>query len=193
MSTRAVRTLSTIAARIEALTTRVGRVVAYLTIVTVLVCFASVYLRYALGVGFVWLQESYVWTHVTAIMFGSSYALLQGGFVRVDMLYERMTARRKAWIDLFGTVGFMGPFVCMLAVSGWSFFDASWRMNERSAYESGLPATYLLKGTLLAFAGLVGLQGIAMACRCMVVLLSPVSHEPSRTVDDGVRIKRVSR
>jgi TRAP-type mannitol/chloroaromatic compound transport system permease small subunit len=162
--------LVAIADRLDALATGVGRVVAYFTVATVAICFLNVYLRYAVGIGFVWLQESYVWTHVAAIMFGSSYALSQGAFVRVDPFYSRMSERGKAWVDLFGTIVFLGPFVWMMGYSGWSFFLASWKMDERSAYESGLPAIYLLKGTLLIFVALVALQGCAILCRCVLAL-----------------------
>jgi TRAP-type mannitol/chloroaromatic compound transport system permease small subunit len=64
----------------------------------------------------------------------------------------------------------------MMGTSGWQFFLSSWRMSERSAYESGLPGVYLLKGTMLAFVALVSLQGIAIACRCLLTLLG---HAPS--------------
>ena len=107
-------------------------------------------------------------------MFGSAYALLQNAFVRVDPFYNRMTPRGKAWVDLFGTVAFLGPFVLMMGTSGWQFFLSSWRMGERSAYESGLPGVYLLKGTMLVFVVLVGLQGIAIACRSILTLLGYV-------------------
>jgi len=163
--------LLAVADRLDAVATGVGRVVAYFTVATVLICFLNVYLRYAVGIGFVWLQESYIWTHVAAIMFGSSYALSQGAFVRVDPFYSRMSERGKAWVDLCGTIVFLGPFAWMLAFSGWSFFLASLRMDERSAYESGLPAVYLLKGTFLVFVALVALQGIAIICRCVLTLL----------------------
>lgn len=165
-----------VADRLDALSTGIGRVVAYFTLATVLICFVTVYLRYALGVGFIWLQESYIWTHVIVIMFGSAYALLQGAFVRVDPFYNRMSARGRASVDLFGTIAFLGPFVWMMGTSGWRFFLASWRMSERSAYESGMPAVYLLKGTMLVFVVLVGLQGIAIACRCLLTL---AGHAPS--------------
>ena len=167
--------LGQLAARLDAFTAWVGRVVSYLGVATVLICFATVYFRYALGIGYVWLQESYIWTHCAAIMFGSSYAILQGGFVRVDMFYNRMSARAKAWVDLIGTIAFLSPFLLMMAFSGWSFFLSSWKMNERSAYESGLPAVYLLKGTILFFALLVGLQALAIALRSMVTLFG---HRP---------------
>ena len=94
--------LLAVANHLDALASGVGRVVAYFTVATVLICFLNVYLRYAVGVGFVWLQESYIWTHVAAIMFGSSYALLQGAFVRVDPFYSRMGERGRAWVDQIG-------------------------------------------------------------------------------------------
>jgi TRAP-type mannitol/chloroaromatic compound transport system permease small subunit len=167
-------------ARLEAVNRGVGRVVAWLTLATVLVCFATVYLRYALGIGLIWLQESYVWTHALAIMLGSGYAFLNGGFIKVDMLYNRMSGRGRALVDLGGTVVFLVPFVAMIFTSGWSFFQSSWRMAERSAYEGGLPALYLLKGTLLVFAALVAIQGIAVALRAVLVLSGRL---PPRPVD----------
>lgn len=175
MSLSATKLLAATAARIDALTAGVGRIVAYLMVATVLICFANVYLRYALGVGFVWLQESYIWTHVLAIMLGSSYALMLGGFVRVDIFYSRVGRRARAWVDLCGTLLFLGPFLGMAAASGGSFFLASWRMSERSAYETGLPGIYVLKGTILLFVLLLGIQGLAIVCRCLLTLLG---HEP---------------
>lgn len=189
MSQVATQLLAATATRIDALTTGVGRVVAYLMVATVAICFANVYLRYAFGIGFVWLQESYVWTHVAAIMLGSSYALLLGGFVRVDIIYNRIGRRARAYVDLFGTVLFMGPFLWMAAASGWSFFLSSWAMGERSAYENGLPAIYLLKGTILLFVLLLGIQGIAIACRCLLTLMGqePPERPASRPSVDGAR------
>jgi TRAP-type mannitol/chloroaromatic compound transport system permease small subunit len=180
--------LATAAARLDAFTAGVGRWTAYLTLATVVICFANVYLRYAFSIGHVWLQESYVWTHAAAIMFGSAYALLRGGFVRVDTFYNRMSERGRAWVDLLGTVGFMGPFLWMMAVYGWPFFHASWRIGERSAYETGLPGLYLLKGTLMVFVFLVALQGLAIICRCLLTLLAGVPRGRS----EGMAMKEAA-
>lgn len=181
MTSERIRLLETAAAGLDAFTAAVGGVAAYLTLATVVICFANVYLRYALGIGHVWLQESYVWTHAAAIMFGSGYALLQGGFVRVDTFYNRFSDRGRAWIDLVGTVAFMAPFLWMMAAYGWPFFYASWQIGERSAYETGLAGIYLLKGTLLVFVFLVAVQGLAIVCRCLLTLLAGV---PLRRVDN---------
>lgn len=157
-------------ARLESINRGVGRVVAWLTLATVLICFATVYLRYAVGIGLIWLQESYIWTHALAILLGSGYAFLNGGFIKVDMVYNRMSERGQAWVDLGGVIVFLAPFVTMIGLSGWGFFLSSWRMAERSAYEGGLPALYVLKGTLMVFAVLVALQGLAVALRATIIL-----------------------
>ncbi len=164
--------LERLAARIDRFTDRIGRAVGVLFLCTVAICFATVYLRYALGAGSIWLQELYVWTHALTIMFGASYCFLKGGFVRIDMFYRAMSGRGKAWVDLFGTVVFMAPFLWMMAAYGWSFFMSSWRMNEGSQYADGLPALYLLKGSYMAFVLLMGLQGIAVLLRCTDTLRS---------------------
>lgn len=168
------RWLNAVADHIDSLTSAIGKVVAWLTLATVLICFATVYLRYAMHIGLIWLQELYAWTHVAAITMGAGYVLLKGGFVRVDMVYARLSARGKAWVDLLGTVFLMAPFLIMMAVAGFSFFRMSWLMNEASQQDTGLPWLWLLKGTLLAFVFAVGLQGVSIVARSLAIILSPV-------------------
>jgi TRAP-type mannitol/chloroaromatic compound transport system permease small subunit len=173
-----------LARAIDHVTERIGRVVAWLTLATVLICVATVYLRYALHIGLIWLQELYIWTHVTAIMLGAGYVLLRGGFVRVDVVYSRMGRKARAWVELIGTVFFMAPFVAMMAVSGWSFVRSSFLMREASQQETGLGALWLLKGTLIAFVAVVGLQGVAIVARSLATLLEDPQTAPS-AIKDG--------
>lgn len=167
------RWLLAVADRTDAISARIGSVMAWFTLATVLICFATVYLRYSLHIGLIWLQELYAWTHVAAITLGAGYVLLKGGFVRVDLLYAKMSARGKAWVDLLGTVFLMAPFLVMMAISGWSFFRTSMMMNEASQQDTGLPWLWVLKGTLLLFVLAVGLQGVAMAARSLATILAP--------------------
>lgn len=173
MSPAGAERLLALARRIDALNDAAGTLAAWLGVGTVLLCFASVYLRYAFGIGFTWLQESYVWTHVFSIMLGSGFALLAGGFVRVDLLYERFGRRLKAGVDLAGTLLFMAPFLAMTAVAGWGFFLASFRMNEASQQQDGIAAVYVLKASLLLFVLVVGLQGLAMLARAAAGAFAP--------------------
>src|SRR3546814_12913610 len=56
---------------IDRLNERVGRAVAWLTLLMVLITFAVVVLRYVYSIGWVWLQESYVWLHGIVFMVGA--------------------------------------------------------------------------------------------------------------------------
>lgn len=170
---RGPRWLNAVADRIDSVTTTIGKIVAWLTLATVLICFTTVYLRYALHIGLIWLQELYAWTHVAAITMGAGYVLLKGGFVRVDMVYARLSKRGKAWVDLLGTIFLMAPFLYMMAVAGWAFFRSSWMMNEASQQDTGLPALWALKSTLMFFVAVVGLQGIGIAARSLATILTP--------------------
>ncbi len=171
------RWLNAVADRIDQVTAAIGKVVAWLTLATVVICFATVYLRYAMHVGLIWLQELYAWTHVIAITMGAGYVLLTGGFVRVDMVYARLSKRGRAWVDLLGTIFLMAPFLYMMAVAGWSFFRTSLMMNEASQQDTGLPWLWLLKGTLLVFVFAVGLQGVSMLARSLATILSPATDD----------------
>src|SRR3546814_4891626 len=67
---------------------RVGRGVAWLTLLMVLITFSVAILRYVYAIGWVWLQESYVWLHGIVFMVGAGYALLHNAHVRVDIFYR---------------------------------------------------------------------------------------------------------
>ena len=94
----------------------VGRVVAWLTLATVLICGAVVLLRYSAGIGLVWLQELYVWTHAMTFLLAAGFAYLLNAHVRVDIFYARLSARGKAWVDLLGVVFLWG----LLNQAWWS-------------------------------------------------------------------------
>jgi TRAP-type mannitol/chloroaromatic compound transport system permease small subunit len=155
---------------VETLNGWVGKVVAWLALGTVVVCFATVYLRYALNTNFTWLQEAYVWQHAAAIVLGGAYTMMIGGFVRVDIYYGKMTPRGRALVDLYGTLIFLFPF---MAVVGWAFWRHFWSAavsGEGSPNPGGLPAWWLLKGTLVVFVGLIVLQGMVLIGRSLLVL-----------------------
>ena len=159
----------------------VGRIVAWLTFGTVAVCFLVVVLRYVFSIGYVWLQELYVWQHAVVFMLGAGYTLLHGGHVRVDIFYARMSPRRRAVVDLFGTLVFLLPWLGVVAYYGIPFLALSWRLFEPSSQSDGLPGFFLLKSVIPAFCLLLGLQGLALAARSLLVLAGREEFAPARS------------
>ncbi|MCU0907532.1 MAG: TRAP transporter small permease subunit [Rhodobacteraceae bacterium] len=147
-----------------------GYIVAWAALATVLLCFATVYLRYVMGTGLIWLQESYIWTHVAVIVLGAGYTMMTGGFVRVDVLYSRWSVRRKAASDMVMTLLLLVPFLVVFGTAVWTFWSASYASDEGSLNPGGMGDLWILKGTLLGFLALIALQGAAFVLRGILVL-----------------------
>jgi len=147
-----------------------GYAVAWLALGTVVLCFATVYLRYALGFGLIWLQESYIWMHVAVIVLGAGYTMMSGGFVRVDVLYTRWSDRRRAVSDMVMTLVLLVPFLWVFGAGVWTFWTASWAADEGSLNPGGMANYWILKATLLGFIALIALQGAAFVLRGLLVI-----------------------
>ena len=148
----------------------VGRALSWLTLACVLVCFGVVVLRYAFNVGFIWMQEAYVWLHAIVFTGCAAYALKHDAHVRVDIFYSRMSARARAWVDLAGAVLMVLPWMAVLAWLVVPWIADSWSVGEGSGMPGGIPAVYLLKAMLFVMAVLLALQALALAARSVHIL-----------------------
>ena len=167
------RTLSaslSFAGRIDRLNAAIGRAAAWACLFVVVVQFAVVVLRYVFGHGSIWLSESIVYGHATMFMLASAWTLAAGGHVRVDVFYADAPPRRKALVDLCGSVFLLLPFMAVLGWFAWPYVARSWAILEASRETSGIPAVFLLKTLIPAFALLMGLQGVSQAIKAANVL-----------------------
>jgi TRAP-type mannitol/chloroaromatic compound transport system permease small subunit len=148
----------------------IGRTVAWAVAVMVVGQLAIAILRYALGFGSIRLQESVVYAHASLVMLGAAWTLAKGGHVRVDIFYADASPRRRALVDLVGTLVFLLPFCVATLWLSAPYVARSWALLERSREASGLPLVFLLKSLIPAFAILMGAQGVARAIRAALVL-----------------------
>ena len=155
---------------VDSLNDKIGRGVAWLTLAMVLITFGVVILRYVYAIGWVWLQESYVWMHGLVFMLGAGYTLLHDGHVRVDVFYRPQSARYKAWVDLFGSLLLLLPTLALVAWVSIPYVQDSWDRLEVSREAGGLPGLFLLKSALLVFCVLLGLQGLSLAAKSLLSL-----------------------
>src|SRR5476651_664808 len=123
--------MTALADRIDRLTTAVGRAVAWLALVVVLLQFALVVARYLFGLGSIWLTETVIYAHATLFMLAAAWTLKAGGHVRVDVFYAEASARTRAKIDLAGALLLLLPFALVLV---WLSVDRkSTRLNSSHA------------------------------------------------------------
>jgi TRAP-type mannitol/chloroaromatic compound transport system permease small subunit len=125
---------------------------------------AIVILRYAVGIGPIWLQESVTWMHAAVFMLGGAYTLQRDEHVRVDIFYRGMSPARRAWVDILGIVIFLFPLCGFIIYESYDYVTASWAIHERSRDAGGLPYPFvsLLKSILVVMPILVALQGLSL-------------------------------
>jgi len=174
------RHFAAVAALIDRLIAAIGRAVMWLALVVVLLQFAVVVLRYAFGIGSIWLSESVVYAHAAVFMLAAAWTLQANGHVRVDVFYADASPRAKALVDLLGALLLLLPFMAVIAWFALPYVARSWTVLERSREASGLPLVFLLKTLIPLFALLLGLQGVAQAARAWLTLrgASPAAPGP---------------
>jgi TRAP-type mannitol/chloroaromatic compound transport system permease small subunit len=140
--------------------------VLFITLVQV----AVVLMRYALGLGSIWLQESIIYGHAALFMLAAAWTLRVDRHVRVDIFYAEASPRRKAMVDMFGALVFLLPFCIALLWLSLPYVERSFVILERSRETSGLPLVFVLKSLIPLFAILLALQGLAQLIRSALVL-----------------------
>lgn len=178
-----------------------GRVVAWVGLVMVLQQIVIVFaqrifsqssLTLGLGPAFTfdvsWWSEQLKLYNAMIVALCVAYTFVQGGHVRVDLVYAPLRHRAKRVVDMLGCLVFMMPLAVVLWIYSWYFLwrhlitpkvSASesleqmlmkaralrWNVETYGFSPSGFNAYFLFKVLLLAFAGLVFLQAVSFFWR----------------------------
>jgi TRAP-type mannitol/chloroaromatic compound transport system permease small subunit len=148
-----------------------GKAASWLSLLLVLMVSTDVFLRYLFNITFVAVQELEWHLYALIFLLGSAYTLKYNAHVRVDVIYQRLSKRTRAFINVVGCLLFLFPGCYLIIKTSIPFVESSWAMHEGSPDPGGLPGRYLLKAAIpLAFA-LTALQGIAMFYENLMRLL----------------------
>jgi TRAP-type mannitol/chloroaromatic compound transport system permease small subunit len=163
--------LKLICRAIDTINEWVGRGVAWVTLLLVLVVFVDVVMRYAFRTSFVFTQEL-EW-HLFAFIFliGAGYTLLHDGHVRVDIIYQRLGYKARAWVNLLGTIFFLLPGCCLIIVTSWKFVANSFGMLEGSPDPGGIPFRFIVKGFITVGFTLLILQGVSLGIHSLLQIM----------------------
>ncbi|HRY06334.1 MAG TPA: TRAP transporter small permease subunit [Hyphomicrobiaceae bacterium] len=171
---------------IDRLNETIGGVVSWLALTLVFTTCTVAVLRYGFDMGWVWMQELYIWMHATMFLAASGYTLLHEGHVRIDVFYGTAGPRYRAWVNVIGTLLFLFPMVGLIGYMAWGYVFLSWTRLEASQEAGGLPGLFLLKSCMLVFAALLALQGLALLLRSIMILTNhPEFTAPTRSAETG--------
>ncbi len=179
----------------------VGRIAAWAGLLMVLqqiviVFIQRIFTTAEIGVGFgipftkdiSWWSEELKLYNAMVVCLCVSYTFIQGGHVRVDLVYSAISFRAKRVIDMLGSLFFMMPVAILTWMYGWYFLwrhlvvpkpSASeeldrllmkarafrWNVETIGFSPNGFNGYFLFKVLLVLFAALVFLQAIAFFYR----------------------------
>ena len=141
---------------VDRVVSAIGKSASWLWVVVTGVIIYAVVGRYAFGAGSVMLEE--VQWHLAGAgwLLGLGYTLVSDDHVRVDVLHERLSLKGQAWVELFGLVFLLLPFLGLAVYEMIPYAYSSWQQGETSAAPAGLPHRWVLKAVLaLSFALLI--------------------------------------
>ena len=158
--------------QLDAFSEVTGNFVAWLVFLMMTVTAVVVFIRYLLNDGSIALQESVTYLHGVVFLLAIAYALKRNAHVRVDILYQKLSSKSQALIDLLGTVLFLFPFCIFILWVSYEYVFFSWKLLESSPEPGGLPGVYLLKSLIPLMGVTLLIQGIAEAIKSVLVLFS---------------------
>ena len=135
-----------------------------------------------------WWSEELKLYNAMIVCFCAAYTFVQGGHVRVDLVYSAISYRAKRIIDMFGSLIFMVPGAIVIWLYGWFFMwrhlvvpnpSASdtldrlltkaralrWNIETIGFSPNGFNAYFLFKVLLVVFTLMVLLQAVAFFYR----------------------------
>lgn len=126
----------------------IGNICGILMILMMLNVFYDVVMRYFFRSGSIGMQEMEWHLFSLVILFGVSYTLKEDGHVRVDLIYDRLTAKKKALINIVGVFIFLMPISLLVATGSTEFVLEAFNSNEGSGDPGGLPYRWIIKGMI---------------------------------------------
>src|SRR5262245_1052999 len=122
---------------VDNINSRVGIFAAWLIFLSVIICALTAILRYAIGIGYIWMQELYVACFAISFTLIAGYAYMKDQHVRVDIVSGKMTRRQKAWSEIIGFIIFLLPWLVIMGISSMDFVVPAWRIFEPSSQSGG--------------------------------------------------------
>lgn len=110
--------------------------------------------------------------HLHAVLFLGwlGYCYVRNVHVRIDVAIAGMSARKQAWVELFGIFVFAVPYCLVAIYYAYGFFETSFLQGESSDAPNGLAYRWIIKFCLFASLVTVLLSVISVLFRKLVLL-----------------------
>lgn len=126
----------------------VGNMCSIILILMGLNIFYNVVMRYFFNDVSIAMQELEWHLFAAMFMFGIGYTLKEDGHVRVDVIYEQLSKKMQAIINIIGSLLLALPFTCLIIYFSVSYALDAYTMGEGSADPGGLPHRWIVRSII---------------------------------------------
>ena len=172
-----LKTLLPVTRMIDAVTTWIGKRVAWLILAAVVVSALNATVRKVFDTSSnSWLELQWVLFSMVFLLC-SPWTLLANEHIRIDIVNNQLPKRLRDTIEAVGHAVFLMPLAVIMIITGIPFFLRSVEINEQSGNAGGLPQWPAKSLIMIGFAMLL-IQGISELIKRIAVMrdLIPDPH-----------------
>lgn len=165
---------------IDAVNFRIGKVLSWLVLVAVLISATNATVRKVFDVSSnAWLELQWILFSVVFLLC-SPWTLLSNEHIRIDIVNNLFPQWLRNWIDVIGHLFFLLPLTIVMVLTGFPFFEKSFRLNEQSGNAGGLPQWPAKSLVMIGFA-LLFLQGVSELIKRIAVMRGLIPDPYAKT------------
>ena len=167
-----VESLRAVIRRIEWFIERGGMVLRWFVVAFVLTMAYEVISRYVFNAPTVWSYDISYMLGGGMIVLGGAYLIYRDGHVRIDIIYGRLSPRKRLIVDMALWLVFFLPMVLILTDSSFHYAVRAWKYNEVSAIWIWRPPLFPFKATIFVAWCLVLLEGVCWFVKDLLKLVT---------------------
>lgn len=137
-----------ILAPLKSIIDAVGNMCSVVMVLMILNVFYDVVMRYFFNDVSIAMQELEWHLFAAMFMFGIGYTLKEDAHVRVDVIYDQLSKKKQAIINLVGSICFALPFTLLILYFSWDYTIEAYQMGEGSADPGGLPHRWIVRSII---------------------------------------------
>lgn len=134
---------------VETVINWIGEWTSWIWLLLMMVIVSNVVMRYIFGMGRIEFEEIQWHLYAAGFLLAMSYAYVSDSHVRVDVVRVTLPATIQAWIELYGILLLLLPFIALILIFSFPFVSYSFTTGEISEAPGGLPYRWVIKSFMI--------------------------------------------
>lgn len=127
-----------ISALIDWVSNKIGQLVIWFILLSVLLSTGNALARKIFSVGSNAFYEMQWYLYGAVFLLGAGFVFMKNAHVRIDFVSSHLSPKTRSVIDLIGIILFLTPFCLMIISMSWELFLNAYNTNEMSQNAGGL-------------------------------------------------------